>query len=110
MFSIAKLYNSACSYAVNLIRIYPIIVSIVLHHYKILKEKKFNRFYSDLIQVIIHLIIVVFVAVAVVVVLVPVAVVVVLVPVVVVLVPVVVVLVPVVVFVAVVAAVFVYYH
>ncbi len=40
MFSIAKLYNSACSYAANSIRIYPIMISIVLHNYKILKEKK----------------------------------------------------------------------
>ncbi len=47
MFSIAKLYNSACSYAVNPIRIYPIMMSIVLHHYKILKEKNFVKsFYS----------------------------------------------------------------
>jgi hypothetical protein len=32
MFSIAKLYNSACSYAVNPIRIYPIMMSIILYH------------------------------------------------------------------------------
>ncbi len=38
MFSIARLYNSACSYAVNPIRIYPIMMSIVFHHYKILKK------------------------------------------------------------------------
>ncbi len=36
MFSIARLYNSACSYAVNPIRIYPIMMSIVFHYYKIL--------------------------------------------------------------------------
>ncbi len=47
MFSIARLYNSACSYFVNPIRIYPIMMSIVLHHYKILKEKNFVKsFYS----------------------------------------------------------------
>jgi hypothetical protein len=40
MFSISRLYNSACSYAANSIRIHPIMMSIVLHHYKILKEKK----------------------------------------------------------------------
>ncbi len=39
MFSIANLYNSASSNAVNPIRIYPILMSIVFHHYKTLKEK-----------------------------------------------------------------------
>ena len=39
MFSIANLYNSASSNAVNPIRIYTIMMSIVLHHYKTLKEK-----------------------------------------------------------------------
>jgi len=34
MFSIARLYNYACSNATILIRIYPIMMSIVLHHYK----------------------------------------------------------------------------
>jgi hypothetical protein len=34
MFSIANLYNSVSSNAVNPIRIYPIMMSIVLHHYK----------------------------------------------------------------------------
>ena len=38
MFSIRTLYNSACSNAVIPIRIYPIIMSIILHHYKILKD------------------------------------------------------------------------
>jgi hypothetical protein len=38
MFSIARLYNSACSYAVISIRINPIMISIVFHHYKILKD------------------------------------------------------------------------
>jgi hypothetical protein len=39
MFSIANLYNSACSNAVNPIRIHPIIMSIILHHYKMVKER-----------------------------------------------------------------------
>ena len=39
MFSIAMLYNSACSYAAIPIRIHPIMMSIVFHHYKILKER-----------------------------------------------------------------------
>ncbi|MGI0052092.1 MAG: hypothetical protein ACRD8K_10185 [Nitrososphaeraceae archaeon] len=39
MFSIANLYNSACSYVDIPIRIHPIIMSIVFHHYKTLKEK-----------------------------------------------------------------------
>jgi hypothetical protein len=39
MFSIARLYNSACSYSVIPIRIYPIMMSIVFHHYKILKNR-----------------------------------------------------------------------
>jgi hypothetical protein len=47
MFSIARLYNSACSYAVNPIRIYPIMMSIVLHHYKTLKEKNFVKSFSS---------------------------------------------------------------
>lgn len=43
MFSIANLYNSACSNAVNPIRIHPIMMSIILHHYKILKERTYFR-------------------------------------------------------------------
>jgi hypothetical protein len=39
MFSIARLYNSACSYAAIPIRIHPIMMSIVFHHYKTLKER-----------------------------------------------------------------------
>ena len=38
MFSMARLYNSACSYASIPIRIYPIMMSIVFHHYKSLKD------------------------------------------------------------------------
>ncbi|MDQ6863841.1 MAG: hypothetical protein M3044_08455 [Thermoproteota archaeon] len=34
MFSISHLYNSACSYAANPIRIRPILMSIIFHHYK----------------------------------------------------------------------------
>ena len=34
MFYIAHLYNSACSYAANPIRIPPIFMSIIFHHYK----------------------------------------------------------------------------
>jgi hypothetical protein len=33
MFAIPRLYISACSGAVNPIRIYPIFISILLHHY-----------------------------------------------------------------------------
>jgi hypothetical protein len=39
MFSIAKLYNSTCSNAANPIRIHPLMMSIILHHYKMLKER-----------------------------------------------------------------------
>ena len=39
MFSIANLYNSASSNAVIPIRIHPIMMSIIFHHYKILTEK-----------------------------------------------------------------------
>ena len=39
MFLTANLYNSACSNAVNPIRIHPIMMSIILHHYKMLKEQ-----------------------------------------------------------------------
>jgi hypothetical protein len=42
IFSIANLYNSACSNAVNPIRIHPIMMSIILHHYKMLKERPSN--------------------------------------------------------------------
>jgi hypothetical protein len=45
MFSIATLYNSASSYAAIPIRIYPIMMSIVFHHYKILKEKNNDLMY-----------------------------------------------------------------
>jgi hypothetical protein len=38
LFSVATLYNSASSYAAIPIRIHPIMMSIVFHHYKILKE------------------------------------------------------------------------
>ena len=34
MFSISHLYNSACSYAANPIRVRPILMSIIFHHYK----------------------------------------------------------------------------
>ena len=34
MFSISRLYNSACSYAANPIRVRPILMSIIFHHYK----------------------------------------------------------------------------
>ena len=47
MFSISRFYNSACSYAANPIRIYPIMMSIVLHYYKVLKEKKFDKSFSS---------------------------------------------------------------
>jgi hypothetical protein len=39
MFSVTTLYNSASSYAAIPIRIQPIMMSIVFHHYKILKER-----------------------------------------------------------------------
>ena len=47
MFSIARLYNSACSYVVNPIRIYPIMISIILYNYKTLKEKNFVKSFSS---------------------------------------------------------------
>jgi hypothetical protein len=40
MFSIAHLYNSACSYTANPIRIQPILMSILFHHYKQLLKLK----------------------------------------------------------------------
>lgn len=40
MFSIAHLYNSACSYAAKPIRIQPIFMSIIFHHYKQLMKIK----------------------------------------------------------------------
>ena len=49
MFLLANLYNSACSNAVNPIRIHPIMMSIILHHYKMLKEQtsSFVGFYNS---------------------------------------------------------------
>jgi hypothetical protein len=38
MFSVAHLYNSASSYAVKPIRIQPIFMSIIFHHYKQLER------------------------------------------------------------------------
>jgi hypothetical protein len=38
VFSIAHLYNSACSYSANPVRIRPIFMSIIFHHYKQLKR------------------------------------------------------------------------
>jgi hypothetical protein len=38
MYSVAQLYNSACSYAANPIRINPIFMSIIFHHYEQLTE------------------------------------------------------------------------
>jgi hypothetical protein len=34
MFAISHLYTSACSYSAKYIRIYPIFMSIIFHHYK----------------------------------------------------------------------------
>jgi hypothetical protein len=34
MFSISDLYNSACSYYVKPVRLQPIFMSIIFHHYK----------------------------------------------------------------------------
>jgi hypothetical protein len=38
IFSISHLYNSVCSYSANPIRIRPIFMSIILHHYKQLRK------------------------------------------------------------------------
>jgi hypothetical protein len=38
MFDIPRLYFSACSYAVQPVRRYPILMSILLHHFKELTE------------------------------------------------------------------------
>jgi hypothetical protein len=45
MFSNSHLYNSVCSFAVNPIRIRPIFMSIILHHYKQLRKlsKEMNQ-------------------------------------------------------------------
>jgi hypothetical protein len=40
MFSICHLYNSACSFAAKPIRIHPIFMSIIFHHYKQLMKIK----------------------------------------------------------------------
>jgi hypothetical protein len=38
MFEILGLYISACSGSVSLVRVYPIFISIIFHHYKELME------------------------------------------------------------------------
>ena len=38
MFAIPQLYISACSGAMSLVRIYPIFISMIFHHYKELME------------------------------------------------------------------------
>jgi hypothetical protein len=38
MFDIPRLYTSACSYAVQPVRLYPILMSILLYHYKELTQ------------------------------------------------------------------------
>ena len=45
MLSISHLYNSVCSYAANPIRIRPIFMAILLHHYKQLRKlsKEMNQ-------------------------------------------------------------------
>jgi hypothetical protein len=43
MFAIAIFYNSASSYAAIPIRIQPIMMAIVFHHYKNLKENNNNN-------------------------------------------------------------------
>ena len=40
MFSISHLYNSSCSFAAKPIRIHPIFMSIIFHHYKELMKIK----------------------------------------------------------------------
>jgi hypothetical protein len=40
MFSVAQLYNSACSFAAKPIRIQPVFMSIIFHHYKRLMKIK----------------------------------------------------------------------
>ena len=47
LFTVATLYNSASSYVAIPIRIHPIMMSIVFHHYKTLKEKNNKRFEVD---------------------------------------------------------------
>jgi hypothetical protein len=38
MFAIPRLYLSACSYSIQTVRIYPILISILLHCFKLLSE------------------------------------------------------------------------
>ncbi len=38
MFDISRLYTSACSYAVQPVRLYPILMSILLYHFKQLTQ------------------------------------------------------------------------
>jgi hypothetical protein len=47
-FSIANLYNSASSNAVIPIKIHPIMISIIFHHYKMITKKLFTRSIGDI--------------------------------------------------------------
>lgn len=38
MFAIPRLYLSACSYSTQVVRLYPILISILLHCYKLLTD------------------------------------------------------------------------
>src|SRR5919107_3907773 len=38
MFDIPRFYISACSYSVQYVRLHPILISIIFHHYKQLTE------------------------------------------------------------------------
>jgi hypothetical protein len=38
MFDIAHMYNSACSYSVKYVRMHPIFMSIIFHHYRQLMQ------------------------------------------------------------------------
>ena len=48
MFSIATLYNSATTNAVIPIRIHLMMISIILHHYKMITRKLFTRLIGDI--------------------------------------------------------------
>ena len=47
MFAISHLYNAACSYSSKYVRIHPIFMSIIFHHYKQLIQLIEQRIKSE---------------------------------------------------------------
>jgi hypothetical protein len=51
MYATCHLYNSACMYAANPIRIQPIFMSIIFNHYRILKELESKLDRNEIVEI-----------------------------------------------------------